>query len=246
MNWYSRFVRTPFVRALDEIPWLGPVISSVLVAMIVSLLYDWLQQIGGLAATTVLIAAMAGVTVLVVYGYTIIKSRRRKGMAARIVDIPTPQQFEGLIVMVSGALPISQEAIEYHREALKCCWLITTPSSKIKQHANQLKDQYDGLIPHMAVVPIANEYDTRGCYEVVRNIYYQEARRLGLAPEGVIADITGGTKPMTLGMILACGEGEYPIQHVPTEYDSITMRPKGPLPPIQVSVDVPPWSSDEL
>jgi len=91
------------------------------------------------------------------------------------------------------------------------------------------------------IVHITNEYDTRGCYELVRSIYHREAARLGLLPSDVIADITGGTKPMTMGMILACVEGEYPIEHIPTEYDPVTSEPKGPLPPIQISIDVPPW-----
>lgn len=36
---------------------------------------------------------------------------------------------------------------------------------------------------------------------------------------------------MTMGMILACVEGEYPIEHIPTEYDPVTFEPKGPCHP---------------
>ena len=69
----------------------------------------------------------------------------------------------------------------------------------------------------------------------MRGIYRQEATRLGLAPDDVIADITGGTKPMTMGMIVACLEGGHPIEHVPTAFNAAG-QPTGPLPPIQIVV----------
>jgi hypothetical protein len=82
-------------------------------------------------------------------------------------------------------------------------------------------------------------YNTQGCYQVVRKIFRQEAPDLMIPSQQVIADITGGTKPMTMGMIVACLEGDYPIEHVPTVYEG--GKPKGPLPPIQISVQrLPP------
>jgi hypothetical protein len=241
MGWFTRFVRVPFVRALQDIPWLGPVISTVLVAMTLSLLYDWLKEIGGLLTATAVIIVLAGITLLVVYIYTIVTRRRRREMAARIIDKPNPPQFKGLIIMVSK-LETAREAIEHHKETLQCCWLIATP--EMKQRAKELEAEYEDVIPHVIIRPIANMYDTGGCYQLIRDIYHQEAPRLELEPSEVIADITGGTKPMTMGMILACLEGEFPVEHVPTEYDSVTGKPKGPLPPIQITVDVPPWASE--
>lgn len=237
MNWWTRYVRTPFVWAWQDIPWLGPVISTVLVTMTISLLYDWLKEVGGLSATAVLIAILGGITLLVIYTYAILTSRRRRGMATRVIDIPNPPRFKGLIIMVSTPA-IAREAIEYHKEELQCCWLITTP--EMKQRAEKLREQYEKAIPYVIIRPMADMYDTRGCYQLVRDILQQEALRLGLESTEVIADITGGTKPMTMGMILACLEGKFPIEHVPTEFDPITVRPKGPLPPIQITVDVPP------
>jgi hypothetical protein len=69
----------------------------------------------------------------------------------------------------------------------------------------------------------------------VRDVYQREASRLGISPKQVIADITGGTKPMTMGMIVACLEGDYPIEHVPTAFNAAG-QPTGPLPPIQIRV----------
>lgn len=69
----------------------------------------------------------------------------------------------------------------------------------------------------------------------MENIYEQEGPRLGLRAEEIISDITGGTRPMAMGMIVACLDGGYAIEHVPTEYTA-TGKPKGPLPPIEISV----------
>ena len=83
--------------------------------------------------------------------------------------------------------------------------------------------------------PLEDRYDSQGCYQTVLNIYREEAPRHNFAPQEVIADITGGTKPMSLGMTVACLEGNYPMEHVPTAFDA-TGRPTGPLPPIQIVV----------
>ena len=69
----------------------------------------------------------------------------------------------------------------------------------------------------------------------VLDIYQREASRQGISSKQVIADITGGTKPMTMGMIIACLQGDYSIQHVPTAHNA-TGQPTGPLPPIQIRV----------
>jgi hypothetical protein len=42
---------------------------------------------------------------------------------------------------------------------------------------------------------------------------------------------------MTMGMIVACLEGDYPIEHVPTAFDAAG-QPTGPLPPIQIRVQI--------
>jgi hypothetical protein len=67
---------------------------------------------------------------------------------------------------------------------------------------------------------LRDRYDSQGCYRTVLQIYREEAPRHGLAPQDVVADITGGTKPMSLGMVVACLTGGYPIEHVPTAFDA--------------------------
>jgi len=51
-----------------------------------------------------------------------------------------------------------------------------------------------------------------------------------------VADITGGTKPMTVGLLLACLKSDVAIQHVPATYDA-TGKPVGSLPPIVIKLN---------
>jgi hypothetical protein len=85
---------------------------------------------------------------------------------------------------------------------------------------------------------LQDEYDAKECYAIIQGIYRSEVARFGLEPKDVIADITGGTKPMTMGMILACIEGEYPVEHVPAVYDE-NLRAHRPLDPIEIRYDIP-------
>lgn len=37
---WAKYVQEPFLRALMEVPWFGPVVSAVLVAMLVNMLTE--------------------------------------------------------------------------------------------------------------------------------------------------------------------------------------------------------------
>ena len=76
---------------------------------------------------------------------------------------------------------------------------------------------YEGVEP--IPVPLPSQYDIRGCYERVRGIYRNQLHSYDLRPDEVISDILGGTKLMSIGMWLACAEGEYPIQYTVPAFD---------------------------
>ena len=46
-RWWSKYVREPFLRALREVPWFGPVVSALLVTMAVDLLTQTVTTWGG-------------------------------------------------------------------------------------------------------------------------------------------------------------------------------------------------------
>jgi hypothetical protein len=227
---WHRYVRAPFEGALAEVPWFGPVVSAVLVALLVNVLTEALTSWGGLGLSWAAVAILAVVTLAFVYAYAASESRRRQKGLGPIADRPSPPQGRGLIFLFSREDTL-REAIAYHRPRLAHCWLLVTP--EMRERATHAVNRFPGL--SFTLHALGDRYDSQGCYQTVVDIYREEAPRRGLSPRQVIADITGGTKPMTLGMIVACLEGDYPIEHVPAAFDA-TGQPTGPLPPIQIVV----------
>ena len=230
--WF-KYVREPFLRALAQVPWFGPVVSAVLVALLVNILTEALTAWGGLLLAWIAVAALALVTVAFVYAYAAGESRRRARDFGPLTDFAQPDKRRGLIFLFSREDTL-REAIAYHSPTLEHCWLLVTP--EMQDQAGQAVGHFSGV--SFTLHALGSRYDSQGCYQAVRDIYRHEAPRLGLAPSEVIADITGGTKPMTLGLIVACLEGAYPVQHVPTAFNAAG-GPTGPLPPIQIMVQRP-------
>jgi hypothetical protein len=72
-------------------------------------------------------------------------------------------------------------------------------------------------------------------YDQVQHIF-QQAARLGLNPQELVADITTGVRSMTLGMVLACLNGDQDVEFIGTHYDA-QGRPVGDLFPIIFSFE---------
>jgi hypothetical protein len=223
-------VRIPFLRALSEVPWLGPVVSAVLLAMLVNLLTDALTTWGGLRLGWVVIGVLTLITVAFVYAYHVSETRRRARGLGPVIDLPNPNKHRGLIFLFSREETL-REAIQYHLPTLEHCWLLVTPEMQPQAQAAV------GHFPNVrfAIHPVPDRYNTQACYQDVRHIYEHDALRLGIAPQEIIADITGGTKPMTMGMIMASLKSGFAIEHIPTAYD-VAGQPTGPLPPIEIRV----------
>jgi hypothetical protein len=202
----------------------------VLVALLVNVLAAALIAWGGVWLGWLAIVVLALAVVAFVYAYHVSESQRRERGLGEIADLPNPQKHRGLIFLFSREETL-REAIQYHQPVLHYCWLLVTP--EMEPQAKATMEHFPDI--HFEPLPISNRYDTRGCYQTVQHVYKHDAPRLGLAPQDIIADITGGTKPMTMGMILACLDGNYHIEHVPTAFDA-TGQSTGPLPPIQIAV----------
>lgn len=149
-----------------------------------------------------------------------------------VLGIPHPARRRGLIAFVSLTQRAHLEkAISYHREALEHVWLIATKDAEAM--ALELKRNYE--TPHLFVdvIRLDNQWDLLRCKEVVERVYTEKLSTL--TEQDVIADFTGGTKPMTVGMIFACMTPERKLQYVPAIYDS--GGAKEPLDPIEYVFD---------
>lgn len=62
--------------------------------------------------------------------------------------------------------------------------------------------------------------DAQDTFDHVNRIF----RIAGFSPQEIIADFTGGTKPMTVGMIMACLPRERDLEYVPFNPQSKQMH----------------------
>jgi hypothetical protein len=77
-----------------------------------------------------------------------------------------------------------------------------------------------GLSLQVRIVLIADCWrdDPNHIREQVNRIYEQAQAQLGLAASDLIADYTGGTKSMTVGVVLACTDPERHLQYLVSHY----------------------------
>lgn len=125
---------------------------------------------------------------------------------------PTPRR--GLIVLVSPeAVSVETrqltqaafDALDYHRPALTACWLIATAGERSSLGAAQWLAAY---CTHRGITStIWQIQDPSSFEEVLTTMHVILQGELGAAqlqPNEVIADITGATKPMSIGVLLTC------------------------------------------
>lgn len=134
---------------------------------------------------------------------------------------PTPHR--GLILLVSpNPTAAATASIEYHLPVLQHCWLIASAESLAM--AQTLANEFRGHVtqvyfgaPHYLVEP----EQIQSTYAVMQTIL-EDARKAWLADTDLIADITGGQKPMTVGLALACS-----ARNVQMQYMKIQRTPVG-------------------
>jgi hypothetical protein len=135
-----------------------------------------------------------------------------------------PQQPEGkrgLILLVSRA-EHALYAFQHHarEKKLQRVWLIYTGEAErerfgpgSRSQAEKIKAECKRLCEYPIEVELFREVspsDSQDTFEAVNRIY----RTSGLEPGEVIADFTGGTKPMTVGMIMACLPADRELEYV--------------------------------
>lgn len=232
MSLWKRFVSEPLQTSLSEAPWFGFILTAILVAAMVNLATSIIVDSIGAAWALALLLASIMLTLLFANLFTL-RWRRQIAEGERIIgERPHPAKRPGLILMVTPA-PTMQKAVEYHLPALEHLWLIVTP--QMRDPANDLRTFAENQGVTCYLLDLQQEYDANQCYHLVRSISDTHAAAAGVPVDQIIADMTGGTKPMTAGMVLACTDLKLPLQHVPTLFVG-DGQPTVPLDPIEVMV----------
>lgn len=150
-----------------------------------------------------------------------------------------PEGRKGLIVLVSN--PNSAiVAIDYHfltQGTLERVWLIPSNDTElerfglgsqgnigdIEQYCEDLA-QHEGRELRVEVHPHGvSPADAQDTFDYVNRVF----RRSGYPPEELIADFTGGTKPMAVGMIMACLPKGRELEYV--SFNRVSKQSYGPF-----------------
>jgi hypothetical protein len=201
-------------------------VSGLLVPLFTNMASSWLEMTIGRTPNRLMQLLAIGVA-LIVGLWVLHLALGRQEPLELVPEEERPPRHPGLIVLVGiGRKDTKPEelshnlAIEYHLsceeaggDALRVCWLIATSGVRGSVPiAREVRERYSDRC-QLHIRGLHDAFDVQEAYRLVRRIYTEEAAEHGLAPEQVIADFTGGTKPMSAGMILAC-QDRWPMQYM--------------------------------
>ena len=151
---------------------------------------------------------------------------RRRGRAVRVMldESRWPPPHEGLIWLFGpGNFEHLLFALNHHREGGggNHCWLVMQDIPPVQEAFNKLSRHLldQGVTTQLHRVYI-QQLDVRASYRAVRTIFEREAGEAGLPLAQVIADMTGGTKPLTAGMVLAALTTGGALEYVESKRDA--------------------------
>lgn len=222
---YASLLRPVLVPSFS--PWLF-LLGTLLLAILSNALYDLISGVlPRLWMVIVIILVAIGLIVLIPWA---IQRYFRPILDAGLSIRPR----RGLVVLVSQGKPDESSAlaaIRYHyrgekdersQPVLQHCWLVTTPKEPSAstqrpgvqsawENAEQFAEQFRALIDMHIIVVEPN--DPEDVYEKVSGAL-KDAQRRGLPSREVVADCTGGTKMMTVGMALAATTMRYSLEYM--------------------------------
>ena len=122
-------------------------------------------------------------------------------------DLRVPPHAALVLLVSANRTAPEPDMIAHHLQgaALRHCWLVVTPAVRDLGRHEDLRYTLNSRNVEAHLLEVADARQAEGTYLQVRRAV-SEARALLGADAPVIVDITGGTKPMTAGAVLACRE----------------------------------------
>ncbi|MGC9469411.1 MAG: hypothetical protein ACP5HS_12520 [Anaerolineae bacterium] len=101
------------------------------------------------------------------------------------------------------------------------CWLVMQEVPPVQEAFGRLATDVAALETPVELHPCyIQELEAQAAYHAVREILTRGLQDVGLRPGDVVADITGGLKPLTAGMVLAALAVDAPLEYVETKRDA--------------------------
>jgi hypothetical protein len=203
-------------------------LGTVVLAVLGNAVYDLVMELANpardaaLTLRLALVSAGALVALLAVVAaiWLWFRLQRRR----RPPDVKPAQLLEagyaGLILFVSERADAAERtAISHHlgKQTLRQIWLIVTQEARDKtlDLIRWLRAQPGGAQVQVTQLPLADAFDLASSYDALVGALALAGQDL----DQVIVDITGGTKYMSTGAVLACREYGVPMQYVRVPFE---------------------------
>jgi hypothetical protein len=214
----TRFARILLTMGSGETPWL--IVSFVLGVTALGVFSNFVYSAaanpeslswGGLGRVVLLVGGLI-LAAFLAYRYDALMAARKFRTVFDEKRL-APPHAELIWLLSPGSLDLPLMAIKHHcqkeagEDRLRHCWLLMTPGaqetfSRLTARVAELEAE---LKLDVQLYPMAlGETTIEASYRAVDAVYTVEAARVGLKPEAIIADLTGGLKTMTAGMVLTC------------------------------------------
>ncbi len=204
------------IRRHRSAVWL--VVTALLIPLLQNLASSWLEATLGQTPSRLfqLLSGLLLAALLLGFLYFLLNKERPVEIVA---EERRPPRHSGLITLVSrrnvesGRVPAHELAIRYHLdeesvggEPLRICWLIASGGRDgTVPEARAMRERF-GTRCKIVIKEIKDPFDLYETYQAVQNIYAEatQNREISLQSSQIIGDFTGGTTPMSAGVVLAC------------------------------------------
>ncbi|GIV76869.1 MAG: hypothetical protein KatS3mg050_1263 [Litorilinea sp.] len=199
-------------------------IGLLVVGVLSNLAYDLLVHppVGVWAIVRALVAV--AVLMAVAYFFYRLDRRRQRILRANVDETRLARPCAGLVwILGPGSFDHLMVALRHHQEhkGAQHCWLVMQRDNKdvLNAYTNLQQQVAEMEIRTLLHPQYLSDLDVRAGYEAVTTILEREVLELGLTPNQVVCDITGGTKPLTIGMVLASLANNSSLEYVETDRD---------------------------
>ncbi|GAB4463542.1 MAG: hypothetical protein Kow00120_30000 [Anaerolineae bacterium] len=203
-------------------PLLGVYAAGIIaVAILGNLVYDLALSPMALPAEAVGRTLALSAVLIVVAAVLYRVHLRLQRVAVVINDVSDVPPHAGIVLILGpGRAEPLMWTMEHHISTLRYAWvLLSAHNEALEATLEELRQAVAARGWAVAIKEaLLPEPSVRCAYEAVRAIYAERAPEVGMAPHDVIADITGGLKPLTAGMVLACTEFGWPMSYVLGKY----------------------------
>jgi len=248
----KRSMPTRFLRRLLNLtvgsPWLLLVLflGLITVEVVANLIYDVVTDWQHVTGTSIL---GAGLTVVFLLGIAYCLYRWDRRQWPPQVEVTFDEKLvapshRGLILFLSpGGIDLPLFVIQHHysgsqEQRLQHCWVLLTRHRDVEDVLEQLAARLSELEIDVAVHPVyLPSTDIESAYRAVERVYAHDVVAEGLEPAEVMADMTGGLKTMTAGMVLACLPFDRTLEYVESDRDADGRPIEGTQRAVVVDID---------